>query len=390
MRRTDSINKIRLLLCLLTAGVMILSGCSILNTESINELIDNTDIIDDGTQIDSGESFELNQDGAENPKSEVIALPSEGRAEAEAGEVYVNEYDERAAGIIDDSIWAALDNLATVEYWDYSDEMTESTVQYPFERYCERMENRSETQSELFEFAYNKALNFEDFKVTDAEYDGDLIIDGLTIATDWDFYDPSLNNYFELDMMHGNDIYAGYFDPEKDANYPIEPGTPEFDDMRDKIKVFDAVVERVVRKMPEGLSTLDKYYYLACVISNKCHYTTQEETDSGAARNKNTAYGALINGSAVCEGYSKAFLLLCEEADLFCEIVSGIGGGEGHMWNLTQIETGTLNTDITWSDASEPGSVDWFDYFMMSDEELEYFDHIRTEGHAASSETIQK
>lgn len=400
--RNSICNKVRIAaLSVLVTAMLVLTSCSIIDTEQINDIIDSTlSEYNQTTPIVSSEgdaltgntpAGNLQAEGTDAGAAEVISLPSQGRAEAEAKEEFTDDYDRRAAAIIDDAIWMALDNTATVEYRNYSAEIVNSKVQYPFEKYCERMEDRTAAQLELFDLAYEKALDFEEFEVTKDDYSGsDLIIDSLTIATDWDYYDPYLNNYFTIDLMQRDSISSCYFDPEKDANFRVFAGTAEFDDMLDKMKVFDAVVSRIVRKMPDNLSTLNKYYYLACVVANRCHYSTPEEIDSKQARNSHTAYGALINGSAVCEGYSKAFLLLCEKAGLFCEIVSGMGGGEGHMWNLTELETGTLNTDVTWSDAHEPGSGQWLDYFMMSDDELEYFDHVRVEGHTASSEAIWK
>lgn len=58
------------------------------------------------------------------------------------------------------------------------------------------------------------------------------------------------------------------------------------------------------------------------------------------------AYGALIDGSAVCQGYASAFNLLCREAGIFSYAVSA----DNHMWNVAIIDGFPLIYDVTWDD----------------------------------------
>ncbi len=50
-----------------------------------------------------------------------------------------------------------------------------------------------------------------------------------------------------------------------------------------------------------------------------------------------TAYGALVDGSAVCDGYATAFKMLLNKAGIDSEVVSGLGNGGGHAWNVVRI-----------------------------------------------------
>jgi len=61
-----------------------------------------------------------------------------------------------------------------------------------------------------------------------------------------------------------------------------------------------------------------------------------------------------INGYAVCEGYAKAFKLLCDEANIPCIIVVGTAFSpknnlENHAWNIIHLKTGNYNVDTTWN-----------------------------------------
>ena len=88
-----------------------------------------------------------------------------------------------------------------------------------------------------------------------------------------------------------------------------------------------------------------------------------------------TPLSALLQGeSPVCEGYSKAFKLVCDELGIPCILVSGTayedGEGGAHMWNEVQIDGKWYAVDATWDDPlTEPGSniPDWrkHSYFLV-------------------------
>ena len=70
--------------------------------------------------------------------------------------------------------------------------------------------------------------------------------------------------------------------------------------------------------------------------------------------------------NVVCEGYAKAFKLLCDltsfEGDVYCYTVTGyMQGGTGagdHMWNVVDINGGRLMADVTNCDAGTIGAPD--------------------------------
>lgn len=64
-----------------------------------------------------------------------------------------------------------------------------------------------------------------------------------------------------------------------------------------------------------------------------------------------TAYGALVNGKAVCQGYSLAYKLLLRRAGVPSVYVSS--DSMGHAWNMVQMENnGWYHVDVTWDDPS--------------------------------------
>lgn len=81
---------------------------------------------------------------------------------------------------------------------------------------------------------------------------------------------------------------------------------------------------------------------------------------------KSEADGPLINGRALCEGYSKAFAYLCQSMGVPCICVVGSGNGENHMWNMVRIDGKWYHVDVTWDDPVGSQPVLRHDYFCVS------------------------
>ncbi|KIR01300.1 putative cell wall-binding protease [Lachnospiraceae bacterium TWA4] len=78
-----------------------------------------------------------------------------------------------------------------------------------------------------------------------------------------------------------------------------------------------------------------------------------------------TAYGALKNGVAVCEGYACAAKLILNGCGVECDIEVGdcLNGG-GHAWNLVKVDSQWYQLDVTWNDESYSRS----DYLLVTDD----------------------
>ncbi|MDO5346406.1 MAG: transglutaminase domain-containing protein, partial [Lachnospiraceae bacterium] len=73
-----------------------------------------------------------------------------------------------------------------------------------------------------------------------------------------------------------------------------------------------------------------------------------------------------VGAGAVCEGYAKAYKILCDRMGIPCVLIGGTvvqgGRSEGHMWNGVYLAGGWYLTDVTWDDKSSGYT---YDYFMM-------------------------
>ncbi|MFT0601351.1 S-layer homology domain-containing protein [Bacillus cereus] len=84
-----------------------------------------------------------------------------------------------------------------------------------------------------------------------------------------------------------------------------------------------------------------------------------------------TAYEALVNRSAVCQGYALLTYQLLKEAGIENHFVVGTGDRQPHAWNLVKIENKWYHLDTTFDDPvpDEQGRVT-YSYFNLSDEQI--------------------
>ena len=73
-----------------------------------------------------------------------------------------------------------------------------------------------------------------------------------------------------------------------------------------------------------------------------------------------SAYAALIDGTAVCQGYSNLFYRLALELGVDTRIISGFGNGGPHSWNIAQLDDSYYYLDSTW----DAGRADYA-YFLL-------------------------
>ena len=76
------------------------------------------------------------------------------------------------------------------------------------------------------------------------------------------------------------------------------------------------------------------------------------------------AYGAIVRGKAVCQGYSEALQYLLRRVGIQSFIVTGFSNDVSHAWNQVRVDNEYYHTDLTWNDQE---SRLYHAYFNMND-----------------------
>ena len=139
---------------------------------------------------------------------------------------------------------------------------------------------------------------------------------------------------------------------------------------RQMIAELNGKVEDIVTNIPSGLKEYHLEKYIHNTVLDGCSYADGVKTaDDGWE--EFTTYGALVNGSAVCEGYAHAMCMLLNKVGLNCYYANGYGESSAHMWNTVEIDGNWYHLDATWDDNENA----FFNYFNLNDEQIKT-DHV--------------
>ncbi len=137
-------------------------------------------------------------------------------------------------------------------------------------------------------------------------------------------------------------------------------------------KKFNTAVDTISQSVPYG-TECEREEYIHNYIINNCDYDEEAAESEEVQGNENDAYGVFVDGKAVCEGYSKAFQLLCNKANIDSVLLSGTADSDNHAWNGVKIGGDWYQIDVTWDDVDD-FIYDSHEYFNLTDS-LMYEDH---------------
>ncbi len=131
-------------------------------------------------------------------------------------------------------------------------------------------------------------------------------------------------------------------------------------------------VDSFLGTLRDGLSQYELELMIYNYILASCSYDKSIEVDESGFPKTNTnafdTYGAIVEKTAVCEGYSRTFQLLCNLVGIKCVNIIGQSQGELHMWNAVEIEGENYFVDTTWGDSDEKAQK--YDYLNINETQL--------------------
>lgn len=133
----------------------------------------------------------------------------------------------------------------------------------------------------------------------------------------------------------------------------------QYYDSAEQEKELDSKVKEVIGSLDlDGKSDYEKLVAIHDWLCDNVEYDSGDDSDL-----RRTAYDAIVNGTAVCQGYSNALYRLLLEAGvdnriIFGEGVEDSGARMAHTWNIVGLYGKYYYVDVTWDDTT--GSRDYF------------------------------
>ncbi len=99
-----------------------------------------------------------------------------------------------------------------------------------------------------------------------------------------------------------------------------------------------------------------------------CHNFLIDCADYDYSYKRYCAYDILVDGSGVCQGYTKAYKMLLSLLGINNKEVTS--DGMNHTWNIVWYNNEPYHVDVTWDDPEE-GFKEYYNwYFMLNDDEM--------------------
>jgi hypothetical protein len=151
---------------------------------------------------------------------------------------------------------------------------------------------------------------------------------------------------------------------------------------------YQAAVSAALELVDRSMSDLEKALVLHDYLVTTCAYNWDVATGKSISDDSSayTAYGALVNHDAVCQGYALAYKQLLSEVGIPCTMASS--DSMNHAWNLISLNGKWYHVDATWDDPTPDceGMV-YHTYFLQSDSTMQAKDHYGWSASVQCSDT---
>lgn len=192
-------------------------------------------------------------------------------------------------------------------------------------------------------------------------------------------------SYLTLRVTQKGSAYCAYLGPGRSDNYFVK-GFSSQNEVEAAITEYDARIASMVDganklEVEEGKSLAQqKVKYIHDEIIWNTSYKLENTCAPENIGHIRTAYGALVKGESLCEGYARAVKAALDKLGIQCVLVQGgfqrtTDSVEPHMWNYVQVDGQWYGLDATFDDPVSPlpgeGGVDGFersDYLMVGDD----------------------
>lgn len=131
--------------------------------------------------------------------------------------------------------------------------------------------------------------------------------------------------------------YSGYIVTRLSPSY-----TMAGDELEEAKEKFNNGIDEVITGIDASNSEFERELVIHDRLAERIEYVSTAEY-------AHDAYGAVVDGKAVCEGYARAFQYALYKVGILSVTVTGDAGG-AHAWNLVRIDGQYYYVDLTWDD----------------------------------------
>lgn len=128
--------------------------------------------------------------------------------------------------------------------------------------------------------------------------------------------------------------------------------------------------EIVAETINESMTDYEKVKAIHDYIINNTYYDMDLFENGKVEEESYTAYGTLVLGVSVCEGYAKAMKYILDEVGIETLVIIGDSKNQKHAWNLVKLDGEYYHIDATWDDPITNNGLDvlQYNYFNLSDQ----------------------
>lgn len=236
--------------------------------------------------------------------------------------------------------------------------------------------------------------SFDEDNVDESLYD--VLLEGVSkgkkkIVIKYDCSKELFDTYAKVLADHPEIFWAtrgSKYSTEENGKKVTITFTPEYYMSADEIKAGRDALELKKSEVLSGISVdatdYEKVLYIHdYIIDNTVYDSASADENDGSGKKLSDAvyksasiYGCLIEGKAICTGYTAAFQYFMDALGVESGRISGNtpeGSATGHQWNYVKVDGEYYYIDLTWDDpVQEDGSnVRRYTYFLVGEKELE-------------------
>ena len=163
--------------------------------------------------------------------------------------------------------------------------------------------------------------------------------------------------YGLITLTSGTQTSAGTTDKKYKAVAAVQN-----EDAAKRVAATKAVVEQIIAKVNPAWSDYDKALYLHDYVVSHVSYRQEGYHQ--------TAYGALVDGHAVCAGYARAYQLLLNSVGIPAFYISGTVYSAPHAWTYVKLDGNWYQTDVTFDDPVGGHGSFHYNYFNLTDKKM--------------------